>query len=81
MGRHFIWSNFPISRTNLEEADIHNGTIKEMSDLHGFDLTNFKIEGGRKNQIYRNCVHPETGLHILNCFLDSKKDNQIKLAI
>lgn len=66
LGRHLFWSNFNIIRTDIKEADINRGNRKEYSELHGFDLTDFKIES-RKDQIYRNCVHPETGLHILNC--------------
>jgi len=69
MGRHLFWSNFPIrGMHNIKEADINRGTRQEWSELHGFDLTNFKIKT-RKDQIYRNCVHPDTGLHILNCAL------------
>lgn len=66
LGRHLFWSNFTITTTEIKEADINRGTRKEWSELHGFDLTNHKIKT-RKDQIYRNCVHPETGLHILNC--------------
>lgn len=66
LGRHLFWSNFNIAPTKIKEADINRGNRKEYSELHGFDLTDFKIET-RKDQIYRNCVHPETGLHILNC--------------
>ncbi|HEY9364879.1 MAG TPA: hypothetical protein VIQ00_16570, partial [Chitinophagaceae bacterium] len=67
MGRHLFWSSFRISNTQIKEADINRGTRKEWSELHGFDLSNYKINT-RKDQIYRNCVHPGTGLHILNCF-------------
>lgn len=66
LGRHLFWSNFNIKYLEIKEADINRGTRKEWSVLHGFDLTNHKIST-RKDQIYRNCVHPETGLHILNC--------------
>lgn len=66
LGRHLFWSNFPIQEAIVKEADINRGVRKEWSELHGFDLTNFKINT-RKDQIYRNCVHPETGLHIFNC--------------
>jgi DNA (cytosine-5)-methyltransferase 1 len=66
LGRHLFWSNFNIKPTKIKEADINRGNRKEYSRLHGFDLTDFKI-GSRKDQIYRNCVHPETGLHVLNC--------------
>lgn len=67
MGRHLFWSNFRISNTEIKEADINRGTRDEWSKLHGFDLSNYKINS-RKDQIYRNCVHPETGLHIFNCY-------------
>lgn len=66
LGRHLFWSNFNIRPTQIKEADINRGTRKEWSELHGFDLTDHKLKS-RKDQIYRNCVHPETGLHIMNC--------------
>jgi DNA (cytosine-5)-methyltransferase 1 len=75
LGRHLFWSNFKILNTNLKEADINRGNRKEWSALHGFDLTNFKINS-RKDQIYRNCVYPETGLHIFNCALKKYHYNQ-----
>lgn len=66
LGRHLFWSNFRIDTIEIKEADIKDGDRKEWSELHGFDLSKYKFES-RKDQIYRNCVHPETGLHILNC--------------
>jgi len=66
LGRHLFWSNFNIRHTEIKEADINRGNRKQWSELHGFDLTNHKLKT-RKDQIYRNCVHPDTGLHILNC--------------
>jgi DNA (cytosine-5)-methyltransferase 1 len=80
MGRHLFWSNFRIFNTEIKEADINRGTRDEWSKLYGFDLSKYKINS-RKDQIYRNCVHPETGLHILNCFkgIHSKKILQTEL--
>lgn len=66
LGRHLFWANFNITPTKIKEADVNRGNRKEYSELHGFDLTDFKIET-RKDQIYRNCVNPETGLHVINC--------------
>lgn len=66
LGRHLFWSNFYIGEEKLKEADIKNGNREEWSELHGFDLSKFKIDS-RKDQIYRNCVHPETGLYLLEC--------------
>lgn len=71
LGRHLFWSSFKITNTNIIEADMRNGTSEDYKNIHGFDLSGFKIET-RKDQIYRNCVHPETGLHILNCALGIK---------
>lgn len=80
LGRHLFWSNFRILKTELKEADINRGTRKEWSELHGFDLTNHVLKS-RKDQIYRNCVHPETGLHILNCALNKAKSKSRQLEI
>lgn len=82
MGRHLFWSNFRIFNTEIKEADINKGTRDEWSKLHGFDLSKYKINS-RKDQIYRNCVHPETGLHILNCFkgIYSKRTSQTELFL
>ena len=81
LGRHLFWSNFNITPTKIKEADINKGNRKEYSELHGFDLTDFKIYT-RKDQIYRNCVLPETGLHILNCALGKFEDKkQVQMCL
>ena len=81
LGRHLFWANFNISNTEIKEADINRGNRKEWSELHGFDLTDHKLKT-RKDQIYRNCVHPETGLHILNCALGiSRQQNQHQISL
>lgn len=78
IGRHLFWSNFKITDDySVREADIHKGNGNEWHKLHGFDLSNYKINS-RKDQIYRNCVYPETGLHILNCAI-KKSPEQIKI--
>lgn len=66
-GRHLFWSNFYIPPPcEIKEADVRNGKAEDWIKLHGFDLSGFKLDS-RKDQIYRNCVHPETGLLIFNC--------------
>lgn len=77
LGRHLFWSNFKITYFKVKEADINKGTQKHWRELHGFDLSNFKFKS-RKDQIYRNCVHPETGLHILNCAIGRYENEKIK---
>lgn len=69
LGRHLFWSNFHISYLNSKDSNIHTGNKNIWIHDHGFDLSNHNIKT-RKDQIYRNCVHPETGLHILNCLLN-----------
>jgi DNA (cytosine-5)-methyltransferase 1 len=71
LGRHLFWSSHYIKKIDVKEADINRGTSTTYKKDHGFDLSGFKINT-RKDQIYRNCVHPETGLHILNCFLGTQ---------
>lgn len=78
LGRHLFWSNFNISKIAVKEADINRGTMDEWRKLHGFDLSGFKLNS-RKDQIYRNCVYPETGLHILNCAIGIKTEKQLTL--
>jgi DNA (cytosine-5)-methyltransferase 1 len=77
IGRHLFWSNFDVPDFNGTGADIHKGSSEEWIKTHGFDLSDYKIEG-RKDQVYRNCVHPETGLHIFNsmCYSVSTKPAQ-----
>lgn len=80
IGRHLFWSNFTISRIEFTEADVTNQSTKEFKEIHGFDLTGFSTVG-RKDQIYRNCVHPETGLHILNCAQGKYESSQTKQVL
>jgi len=62
-GRHCLWANFPVKDIKVSDNG-HFGTIKEMGKAKGFDLSKYKIKH-RKDQILRNCVYPEVGLHIL----------------
>lgn len=65
LGRHMFWSNFTIWPFKPIEADINRGSVKKYQKLHGMDISKYKI-ANRKDQILRNCVHPETGQEILN---------------
>lgn len=76
IGRHFFWSNMVIEDFDAIDADIHKGSSEGWIKTHGFDLTNYKING-RKDQVYRNCVHPETGLHVFKNAI-SYPDNQLR---
>jgi len=73
--RHYYWANFKIPFIKFETSSIGRmGPVKKnygkptAGANHyklGFDLQGYK--GIDKNKVLNNCVHPETGLYILNC--------------
>jgi len=60
--RHLFWSNFDISDAEFNKDKIRTAQIPQLSELHGFDLSGYKLKN--KRQVLRNCVLPELGLHI-----------------
>lgn len=62
--RHLFWSNFPIEYKYFKKDNIRSAQIPQLSEKHGFDLSNYKIKN--KRQVLRNCVAPELGLYIFN---------------
>ena len=69
LGRHYIWANFDISPFDVKRPKgfMKGVTRKEMMDWLGvyFD-GNIYYEGNHEPlQVFRNCVHPALGLHIL----------------
>lgn len=75
IGRHLFWSNFFIKSVVVPEADINRGKRDDWSKLHGFDISGYKFNE-RTDKILRNCVHPDLGLHILNCVRNREKVTQ-----
>lgn len=69
VGRHLFWSNFRIGNFEPQHNLITEGKRDDWKEMYGFDLSLFDIES-RKDQIYRNCVDPETGLYIFNCAMN-----------
>ncbi|MBK8609125.1 MAG: hypothetical protein IPL84_04060 [Chitinophagaceae bacterium] len=65
IGRHLFWSNFFIPTIESNDADINRGKIKEWQELHGFDISKYKLNQ-RRDKVLRNCVNAELGLHIFN---------------
>jgi DNA (cytosine-5)-methyltransferase 1 len=76
--RHLWWSNFKI--TNFTPSKKPNHETASSSDLQDFfdiDLSNYNPKGiNDKRKMLRNMVHPETGLHILNCALNKYQVNK-----
>lgn len=82
INRHYYWCNFKIEPYNekSKKTDLNNMTKKDLINWLGYenDIPNIYLEGNHCNiQILRNCVHPETGLHILNCALNKIKNDNI----
>ena len=65
IGKHLLWSNFNITNISAKHLPRNREIQKNFIKSIHFDLSKYKLQ--RKEQIYRNCVHPEIGLHILNC--------------
>lgn len=61
--RHLFWSNFPITDAEFHKDKIRTAQIPQLSELHGFDLSGYKLKN--KRQVLRNCVLPELGKHVL----------------
>lgn len=66
IGRHLFWTNFRLGSFEPKHNLITDGKRDDWKEMYGFDLSQFKIDT-RKDQIYRNCVEPETGRYILDC--------------
>jgi len=71
LGRHLLWTNFHITDKDFNDGLTHNE--RGMSHKGVFDLRKYKIDH-RKDQLIRNSVLPELGLHILNSALKENED-------
>jgi len=61
--RHMFWSNFEIEDKEFVKDIIRSAQIPDLQELHGYDLSNYKISN--KRQVLRNCVNKDLGLHVL----------------
>ena len=65
IGRHLFWANFKIGKFKIKSTiKLHTAGRRQYEKEYGFDLSGYNIE--RKDRKLRNCVHPETGNHILD---------------
>lgn len=74
--RHYFWSNAYVNQKYFKTDLIRKSQIPDLQKMHGFDLSNFKIEN--KRQILRNCVSPELGLYILEEIKNQDARSEIK---
>lgn len=74
VGRHFLWANFKIAEINVKGDIIETSNIKRLEENKGFNLDFVKGLGKRKDQVLKNCVNSELGLHILRqAFVDKQE--------
>jgi len=69
INRHLYWASFNINELPKVVENLRDLQIPGLQKLHGIDLSKYKLSN--KRQILRNCVHPETGLAILQDAIDS----------
>ena len=76
--RHLFWSNFNITKFEpSKRAFIRmQGGQLPFENIFGFNVSKSKIKDKRK--ALRNCVHPETGLHVLNCALNKFTQSSVQ---
>lgn len=61
VNQHYFWANFRISPMK-SESRLHDAPRAEQYVFKGFDLSKYK--GVDKRKLIRNCVDPESGLHV-----------------
>jgi DNA (cytosine-5)-methyltransferase 1 len=64
LDRHFFWSNFRISKFEIERLHGNINDITRGGTHYGINLRKYKIKQ-RKDVILRNMVNPEIGLYIM----------------
>lgn len=70
--RHLFWTNFYVRPARISDDKVFDGNIQSWQKQFGFDISGYDFGNTRKDKILRNCVHPELGLHILNCALNKQ---------
>lgn len=63
--RHFFWANFTVPSIEVESENIDTGTLIELQNHHGFDLSDYDIGHKKKVKMLRNCVHSRIGKAVL----------------
>lgn len=72
-GRHYFWSNYHIPDFETPPMNMMDtGTEERLKEEYGYDLSDVDL-GHRKDQVLRNCVHPELGRHVLDAALKNRQ--------
>jgi DNA (cytosine-5)-methyltransferase 1 len=71
--RHLLWANFDIGNENFISDRIRDAQIPQLQELHGIDLSPYKI--ANKRQLLRNCVSKELGKWVLDHAVAERLNN------
>ena len=78
IGRHYFWSNFPITAKDVARPKnfINKQNLQarqELQDWLGIHFEEKLYYKGNHDpcQVLRNCVHPDLGKQILECYFES----------
>jgi DNA (cytosine-5)-methyltransferase 1 len=79
IGRHYFWSNYNITAFNHinHQNFITSDSPEQIENFKNwlginYDGNIYYEKNHSPGQVLRNCVHPEIGLHILNCVWRTK---------
>jgi len=72
--RHLFWTNIKSIGYNVKDKRQAHMDITNKSEVYGICLDGYNIQG--KEQILKNMVNPEIGLHFLNRARDIKADEE-----
>ena len=76
LDRHIFWSNFDIEHKEFKKSKTGHNKVTGTTERYGISLKGFKLKH-RKDQIIRNCVNPEVGLHLLGCAFKQTKQQKL----
>ena len=66
----YFWSNFNIHDFKMNSRGHRGGTVESLQKLKEIDISKYKLKN--KRQILRNCVEPNLGKFVFDCFLEYK---------
>lgn len=79
VGRHYIWCNFPLRDKKFNLKEYHTGS-KDQASSKGLDFDLLKDYPFRKDQVFRNAVHPKISEYIMNQLMKKTKIKQLELC-
>lgn len=70
--RHNFWASFAAPQRKFKKKETPLINTSGSSEVYGFNIKQFKVKK-RKDQILRNMVNPDVGLHVFEAAMDQGK--------